>query len=334
MKIDLSFTVIIITFIILALMMLIIKALYVEQETFDVGMPTLEYAKGVWIRPPKHTYISRFSQLQLNTGLMTVSFWIKIDKTTPYWRNVFRIGESSNLEWNPSGNAANLPYDWQQDVYRRPAIFITPNALGLHICHGTASDWNNPFNVTIPATCMVTMVWSTRMEPTPENANIKKEKVKCVVYVNDTVVRNHLGSTEFVYNGRLLQPDSDALLYLADRFYGANDFALRDLRIFPTDLNSDQVGELHKSTMNVKATPWSCVPGIGVPVRMNNSGDTECMSVNNRDCLWSGDCYNTLTTPADSVKPLACGEMHKKEWGSTGYEDPGHWCSKVRSHFS
>lgn len=331
---DGSFPLIIITFIVLALLMLIIKKLYVEQENYDVYTPTLEYAKGIWIRPPKHIYISRFSQLQLNTGLMTVSFWIKIDKTTPYWRSVFRIGESSSLEWNPTQNAADMPYESSQDIYRRPAVFITPNTMGLHICHGTASDWNNPFNIDMPSSCMVTIVWSTRSEPSSENSSVNKEKVKCVVYVNEAVTRNHLGSTEFVYNGRLVQPDSDALVYLADRFYGAGDFALRDFRIFPTDLNATQVAELYGNTKNNKSVPWTCVPGLSSPMRLNDQGDVECMSTNNKDCLWDGNCYNTLTTPADSLKPLICGDMHKKEWGGPGYDNPNHWCSTTRSYFS
>lgn len=30
-----------------------------------------------------------------------------------------------------------------------------------------------------------------------------------------------------------------------------------------------------------------------------------------------------------SAQPLACGSHHKKVWGSTGYNHPAHWCSKL-----
>jgi hypothetical protein len=33
----------------------------------------------------------------------------------------------------------------------------------------------------------------------------------------------------------------------------------------------------------------------------------------------------------DQVQPLVCGADHHSKWGVTGYQDPKHWCSLVRS---
>ena len=76
---------------------------------------------------------------------------------------------------------------------------------------------------------------------------------------------------------------------------------------------------------------WSCVSDINVPLRKNASGDIECMSQNNKDCLWksnANECQALLDSPPIDIKPLTCGSMHKDKWGSTGYDNVAHWCSK------
>lgn len=76
-------------------------------------------------------------------------------------------------------------------------------------------------------------------------------------------------------------------------------------------------------------TPWKCYTGINTPLRKNAAGDVECMAVNGKDCLWSKeDCEKNLSKPVESVKPLTCGEIHKSFYGSPGYDNPEHWCSK------
>jgi hypothetical protein len=84
------------------------------------------------------------------------------------------------------------------------------------------------------------------------------------------------------------------------------------------------------------STQWKCLPGIHTPVRINSGGDLECMSLNNRDCLWKGndaECKTLLASTPENLKPLACGAMHKKEWGGTGY-DGGHWCQRGLAQLS
>ena len=60
------------------------------------------------------------------------------------------------------------------------------------------------------------------------------------------------------------------------------------------------------------------------------------MSQNNKDCLWRNndvECNILLTSTPKYLKPLVCGDMHKKVWGDTGYDNQSHWCTKGKQHF-
>ncbi|MFS8980787.1 toll/interleukin-1 receptor domain-containing protein [Cupriavidus necator] len=56
------------------------------------------------------------------------------------------------------------------------------------------------------------------------------------------------------------------------------------------------------------------------------SGDPACMSYNGASCLWGLEYKDVDFT---QVKPLVCGDPHNAVWGSTGYDNPKHWCSLV-----
>jgi len=75
---------------------------------------------------------------------------------------------------------------------------------------------------------------------------------------------------------------------------------------------------------------WTCIPGINTPIRKYR-GEIQCMSENGRDCLWKKnhtDCSALLNSVPSLLNPLNCGVDHKKKWGSTGYDNPNHWCYK------
>jgi len=64
-----------------------------------------------------------------------------------------------------------------------------------------------------------------------------------------------------------------------------------------------------------------------VVFRITYGGNPACASYNGRDCLWNVpmgaiDFYR--------LRPLVCGADHLDKWGSTGYEQPRHWCSLAR----
>lgn len=306
----------ILVFIIITSLMLLLHKLHLEQENFQ--SPQFQHAMGTWVTPVKGNFIARFRNLNCYTGWMSITFRIKINKTTPYWRNVFHMSESWKLEWNSNNNAGKLPYDWEQDLCRRPAVFITPNSYGLHICHDTNWSWNNPFDISIPSEAHIGLVWSTYYYY-PNDL-----RVYCDVYVNNNYVRR------FTYNTWLRQPDQDALLYFCDRFYGDGDFSIRDLQIFNYPLSAEQYRTVYQNSGMLKATPWKCINGLGAPMRLNSDGDVECLSQNNRDCMWGGECHTKLNTDPQSIKPLACGAMHLRTWGSSGYENYNHWCNVAK----
>lgn len=81
------------------------------------------------------------------------------------------------------------------------------------------------------------------------------------------------------------------------------------------------------------ATPWKCLKGFTAPMRKDARGDVQCMSNNHKDCVWKADeaqCNAAVTTPVVPLDPLTCGDGHKAAWGGPGYDNPDHWCSKVK----
>lgn len=279
------------------------------QETDGVWV----YSKNNWVTPAKERIITRYGKIFTGqTGVtMTIAFMIKIDRAHSNWRNIFRFGQSYDLEWNNTMNSRNLPYSYAQNIHRRPAVFINPNnTTTLHITHGTNNDWNNWFDVNMgKSSAHVCMVWDLN---------------KCTVYIDG---RLH---TTYNYSSYLLAPDSDALLYMCDRFYDEGGYAIMNFTIYTRAITANEVGALYNAQPRLDG-PWQCVPGYNSPMRKNKDGDVECMSLNARDCLWGGSCAATLATPASQIRPLTCGAHHLREWGITGYDVPAQWCFQVRN---
>jgi len=86
-------------------------------------------------------------------------------------------------------------------------------------------------------------------------------------------------------------------------------------------------------------TEWQCLPEIKTPLSRTSSGDVQCMSLNQRDCMWVGnqtECQQLIeqydkdhnNPNAKLIKPLVCGQEHQKVWGITGYDNPNHWCAR------
>jgi len=66
-----------------------------------------------------------------------------------------------------------------------------------------------------------------------------------------------------------------------------------------------------------------------VVFRITAGGNPACASYNDRDCLWNVPMSQIRF---DSLRPLVCGADHLDKWGSTGYENPGHWCNMARNY--
>lgn len=68
-----------------------------------------------------------------------------------------------------------------------------------------------------------------------------------------------------------------------------------------------------------------------VPFRRNSNGEIEIFSHDGRNAsgekATEDECKEYVKSHFRQVKPLECGEKHKKVWGSTGYDDENHWCN-------
>lgn len=56
-------------------------------------------------------------------------------------------------------------------------------------------------------------------------------------------------------------------------------------------------------------------------------GNPACASYDGSNCLWG---VRSEQVDLARLKPLVCGEAHRARWGTTGYDDPKHWCSLAR----
>lgn len=95
---------------------------------------------------------------------------------------------------------------------------------------------------------------------------------------------------------------------------------------------SSQLKEKTKLITQLKN--WVCVPGILTPLRKNANDDIECMSTNNKDCIYAATaaaCQEMVRTPVVDVKPLTCGSMHMKVHGFTGYDRADSWCARGKN---
>ena len=206
-----------------------------------------------WVRPKKNQYIARKSSMNINTSNSTWCFWIDIPSTSDQWRNVFHMSQQHHLA---SANTATseeylgqkgINVDSYQDGYRRPAVFITPNAKGLHVTHDTQYMSNDYFDVQLDSSYSryhVVLVWenSTKWNYYPNGYWNYELIIKLTVYING---EKH---SEKIYNSHLVQPDEDALLYFSDTIYNNDGFSIKDFQVFGWPLSPDQIKDVYNST--------------------------------------------------------------------------------------
>jgi len=56
-------------------------------------------------------------------------------------------------------------------------------------------------------------------------------------------------------------------------------------------------------------------------------GNPACASYDQHNCLWG---VPLADLDFSKLKPLVCGEMHRAQYGATGYENPKHWCNLAK----
>lgn len=169
-----------------------------------------------WIQPKNDWYVARYEELGIDSpSQMTITFWINIRTLSKNWRNILHIYSPQLTE-----NGVRLEYDPEEDLDRKPAIFISPNKKSLYICHTIQENVENCFQVdNVDGTCMVALSWHDRI---------------LNVYINRDKVYTH------TYNNDLMKPDINANLYVCDRFYDEGGFEIRYLTFYNTSLTHEK----------------------------------------------------------------------------------------------
>jgi hypothetical protein len=57
---------------------------------------------------------------------------------------------------------------------------------------------------------------------------------------------------------------------------------------------------------------------------ITSEGDPACASYDGTNCLWGQPIRDI---DFSRVRPLVCGAGHRDLYGTTGFEDPNHWCN-------
>jgi hypothetical protein len=115
-----------------------------------------------------------------------------------------------------------------------------------------------------------------------------------------------------------------ALAEERDRLHQARDKALADER--------ERMRQAQERAATAQRARWPSYkfppPNGGLLVyTIMPDGNPACASYDGGGCLW-GVSFDQLDFKR--LKPLICGAEHRARWGTTGYEDPRHWCSLAR----
>jgi hypothetical protein len=135
------------------------------------------------------------------------------------------------------------------------------------------------------------------------------------------IIDNYLGDYMTIY---AVSPDNDEYQDVVEPFSQSTvvEPFSQSTVVEPFALSTPLIAGREKSSSS-----WKCFGWNGAPLRINERGDVECMSLNAHDCIWSGPCDSLKANPPANLKPLECGQMHLREWGGTGYDNPGNWCN-------
>jgi len=93
-------------------------------------------------------------------------------------------------------------------------------------------------------------------------------------------------------------------------------------------IDRDQCSKTVKVQQGNKWEIYRNSDGGLIPIRLNDRGDVECMSLNNRDCLWDRSEQSVKTniekySDSDKLDPYVCTQEFLNK--------PEHWCAKART---
>jgi len=169
---------------------------------------------GKWFIPVPDLELGTWEQMQIRSaGNMTFTFMLYIVYPNRSFRNIIHVTQKK--AYGPY----QARYNFQEDFYRRPAVFITPHSNSLHITRDTYRRGNHWFNVNhVNGICMVGIVWNSRT---------------MTVYINDNRVES------FAYDDECIPPDGDAKVFLCNRFLPWGGFFIQNLKFYDTALSRD-----------------------------------------------------------------------------------------------
>lgn len=143
--------------------------------------------------------------------------------------------------------------------------------------------------------------------------------VQCASFDGRNCVTSHVISLDGV-NGSPLLYSANALTCGAQhqRVWGTDGYSVRGhwcakayARLYATWRNANNMD-----------------PSYHLLYAINPNGDVMCMSFNGADCHWGGDLV--IVNHLNAANPLTCGSSHASIWGTDGYNNPNHWCAKLR----
>jgi len=144
---------------------------------------------------------------------------------------------------------------------------------------------------------------------------------------NDSSLMSVTPEEYLEYQIEFFEKNGNATCILQWRFNNEDQFL-----VVPRESLFIDIDQCSKSINIKKENKWQCIDNTAI--RMNDRGDIECLSTDGLNCTRSSDgCDRNIELYGDSNKllPLACGADHQSKYGTNGYDNPSHWCSKGRN---
>jgi hypothetical protein len=177
-----------------------------------------------WYSIPFNNRIGKWSDLGIRDNTyMTISFYINITSTSPYWRNIIHISNDDVDCCNP-GN-------------RLPGIWIVPNCTGLHIRFSTPDSGNfgidNSQAIPMNTSTYVSIVFGKGSMMT--------------LYYNGKQVN------KLIYWYKFVSASPNAIVYVGDKWYPqTGGFIIQNLSIANGDIYSINDTTSHYDTNSGK----------------------------------------------------------------------------------
>lgn len=237
---------------------------------------------------------------------------ILTDSTNTYFC-IFENGNITTIKYDNNNNKISIIYGTYYDI--TSSVKMSGNKLLLQNDGNLVLYYTDMSSKQIP-------FWSTGTQSFGPSSMFLDQSGNLIIKANNgSGVWN---SSKYITNG---------VLKLVSNYTGGNQTQMKLLSSMIIEINNaSQPTSIEQQPSTQSQNNWVCNGRDNVPLRVNNNGDVECMGSNGRDCDWKqniDECNNLIRNHTYEVNPLSCGNMHKKYYGITGYEDPNHWCNSL-----